>query len=213
MSGSSPLVEIAVFARAPVAGEAKTRLVPRLGAKGAARLQAWLTRRALARAAAVPGSRLSLYTAGDASHPFWQDCAREFAVDRQAQRGATLGERMSDAFASLATRGAPVLLIGTDAPGQTPEDLVAATAELKQADAVLQPALDGGYVLIGLNRPHPGLFAGVDWGTSQVLAQTRARAAALGLALKELRPCADLDVPADLDAACAAGWVSEEAWA
>lgn len=212
MSGPSPVVEIAVFARAPVAGEAKTRLVPRLGAEGAARLQAWLTRRALARAAAVPGARLSLYTTGDAGHPFWQECALQFAVDLQTQRGGTLGERMADAFASLARRGAPVLLIGTDAPGQTSEDLIAAAAALRHTDAILQPALDGGYVLIGLNRPQPGLFAGVDWGSSQVLAQTRARADALGLTLKELRPCADLDVPADLDAACAAGWMSDEAW-
>lgn len=212
MSGPCISVEIAVFARAPVAGEAKTRLVPRLGPEGAARLQAWLTRRALARAAAVPGARLSLYTAGDPGHRFWQACALEFRVDLRAQRGATLGERMGDAFARLATRGAPVLLIGTDAPGQTPEDLIAACASLARADAVLQPALDGGYVLIGLNRPQPGLFAGVEWGTSRVLAQTRARAAVLGLVLREVRACADLDLPADLDAACAAGWVSEEAW-
>lgn len=212
MSERAATVEIAVFARAPVAGQAKTRLAPRLGAEGAARLQAWLTRQALARASAVPGAHLSLHTAGDPAHPFWRHCETEFGIELHEQRGPTLGERMADAFANLARRNAPMLLIGTDAPGQTPEDLIAAAAALAHADAVLQPALDGGYVLIGLARPQPGLFERIDWGSAQVLEQTRARAAALGLALTELRPCPDLDLPADLDAACAAGWVTPGAW-
>lgn len=212
MSDRSATVEIAVFARAPVAGEAKTRLVARLGADGAARLQAWLTRRALARARAVPGARLSLHTAGDPAHPYWRECTVEFGVERHEQLGATLGERMAHAFASLAPRGAPMLLIGTDAPGQTPADLIDAAAALARADAVLQPALDGGYVLIGLARPQSGLFERIDWGSARVLAQTRERAIALRLTLAELHPCPDLDLPADLDAACAAGWVSPQAW-
>jgi rSAM/selenodomain-associated transferase 1 len=212
MSGPGARAQIAVFARAPVPGAAKTRLAPRLGAEGAARLQAWLTRRALARAQAVPAAVVSLYTAGDPSHPFWPQCEAEFGVERHEQRGADLGERMAGAFATLAARGAPTLLIGTDAPGQTVEDLSDALHAMTHADAVLQPALDGGYVLIGLARPQPGLFEGIAWGSAQVLAQTRACAAALRLALAELRPCADLDLPADLDAACAAGWLNAEAW-
>lgn len=209
----STRVEIAVFARAPVAGAAKTRLAPRLGEAGAARLQAWLTRRALERAAAVPGARITLWTSGEAQHPFWQECAAEFGVALAAQQGADLGQRMAQAFAStLAQHRGPMLLIGTDCPAMNPSDLLDALAALRSAPAVIQPALDGGYVLVGLNAPCAPLFAGIDWGSDQVAAQTRARARAANIALAETRPLPDLDLPEDLDAALAAGWVEPNAW-
>lgn len=196
---------VAVFARAPVPGTAKTRLIPKLGARGAAQLQAQLTERALARArAAAPA--VSLWWTGTEAAPLPHD------VPVFVQHGADLGARMALAFDTLLPRYARVLLIGTDCPAQTPNDLRAAAHALDNADGVVQPAEDGGYVLIGLaQRAAPGwrgLFENIAWGTSEVLEQTLARAAAAKLALQQLPPRPDLDTPTDYDRALAAGWIT-----
>jgi hypothetical protein len=195
-------VHIAVFARAPVAGQAKTRLIPLLGADGAAALQRQLIERTLATACAVPGARVTLWVAGDAAHPFVAGAARRFGAALAEQQGGDLGARMHHAFAAA---GAPLVLIGTDCPQLAPEDLSAAAGALRAHDVVIQPANDGGYVLIGLARPQRPLFESIDWGGPQVLRQTRERIDALGLRCA-LRPALDdLDTPADLQRARAAG--------
>ncbi len=104
---------------------------------------------------------------------------------------------MHYAFATTLARHARCVLIGTDCPEQTPDDVRRAAAALEQHDVVLQPALDGGYVLIGLRAPQPGLFAGVTWGKATVLAQTQERIARAGLRAMVLPPRADLDTPED----------------
>jgi rSAM/selenodomain-associated transferase 1 len=195
-------IHIAVFARAPVPGEAKTRLVPVLGAEGAAALQRQLIAQALATACALPGARVTLWVAGDVSHPFIVETARRFAVAVAPQLGPDLGARMHHAF--VAAR-APLLLVGTDCPQLTANDLGAAAAALHAHDAVIQPASDGGYVLIGLSRPQPALFASIDWGTAQVLQQTLARVEALGLRCALQPPRDDLDTADDLRRDVAAG--------
>ena len=115
-----------------------------------------------------------------------------------------LGQRMQAAIA--ATPG-PVLLVGTDCPALTVQHLRTAAAALQGgtgtgtgtgAKAVFIPAEDGGYVLVGLQQPQPGLFQGIDWSTERVMAQTRQRAGALGVALHELAPLWDVDTPDDL---------------
>jgi glycosyltransferase A (GT-A) superfamily protein (DUF2064 family) len=103
--------------------------------------------------------------------------------------------------------GLACIVIGTDCPAQTADDLRAAAAQVATHDVVLQPAEDGGYVLIALRTPQPLLFADMPWGSDRVLAATRARAAALGLTCAELRPLPDLDRPDDYERAVAAGWV------
>ena len=214
MNPSPAAVEIAVFARAPVPGQAKTRLAPRLGFDAAARLQSWLTWRALERATAVPGARVCLWTAGEPGHPLWQELAAALNIEVRSQVGGALGARMAHAFSTtLADKSGPMLLIGTDCPAQTPLDLIDAIESLKRADAVIQPALDGGYVLIGLNRPCSELFDGIAWSTASVAGSTRRRARSARLDLAEIKPLPDLDLPADLDAALAAGWVPPQAWA
>jgi hypothetical protein len=198
-------VDIAVFARAPIAGQAKTRLIPRLGAAGAARLQQQLIASALARAAGVPGARVALWATRDDAT--MQAAARAAGAALRVQAGADLGARMAHAFAATLDGARPMLLIGTDCPAQTAADLRQAVAALATADAVLQPAEDGGYVMIGMRTFHPALFEDVAWGTSTVLAATRARAAAHGLGLAELPPSWDLDRGEDLDRALALGLV------
>lgn len=202
-----PRVDIAVFARAPDAGRAKTRLIPRLGAAGAALLQEQLIEGALARARSVPGARVTLWTTGQDARGFMARTATARGATLRRQRGNDLGARMSNAFAETLDGTNVVLLIGTDSPAQQPADLADAVAALAWADAVVQPAEDGGYVLIGLRRPLPRLFEGVAWGSATVLAATRERAREQGLRLAELRTCWDLDRADDFDRALAAGLV------
>lgn len=202
---ADPNVDIAVFARAPVAGQAKTRLIPRLGAAGAARLQRQLIERALARARSVRGARVTLWTtADDADTRALAEAAR---APVRLQQGHDLGERMSNAFAETLDGARPMLLIGTDCPVQTAADLETAIAALRDADAVIQPAEDGGYVLIGMKQFHPALFEQVAWGSATVLATTRARATDRGVRLAELPLSWDLDRSDDLDRALALGLV------
>jgi hypothetical protein len=106
---------------------------------------------------------------------------------------------------AFATAGGPLVLVGTDCPGLTTADLGAAAAALSTHDVVIQPASDGGYVLVGLARPAPALFESISWGEAEVLQQTLARIEALGLRCA-LRPTLDdLDTEADLRRALAAG--------
>jgi hypothetical protein len=198
-------VDIAVFARAPIAGQAKTRLIPRLGAAGAARLQRQLIERSLARAQSVRGARVTLWTTVDDADT--RALAATARATLRLQHGDDLGARMSNAFAETLDGSRPMLLIGTDCPAQTAADLETATAALQEADAVIQPAEDGGYVLIGMKRFHPALFEQVAWGSATVLAATRARAADRRLRLAELPTCWDLDRGEDLDRALALGLV------
>jgi rSAM/selenodomain-associated transferase 1 len=207
---AEPVADIAVFARAPVPGQAKTRLIPRLGADGAARLQHVLIEQSLARARALAGSRVTLWTTGPVADAATFRAARRAGAAVRLQRGEDLGARMAHAFADTLDGRRPMLLIGTDAPAQTVDDLYAALQALEDADAVVQPAEDGGYVLIGMRTPHVELFDGIAWGGDTVLAATRARAAERQLRLAELRPSWDLDRSEDLDRALALGLVPIE---
>jgi hypothetical protein len=115
------------------------------------------------------------------------------------QGGGDLGERMADAFARAFARGARrVAIVGTDVPGVTRETVLAALSALEGADVALGPAEDGGYCLLGLREPRPELFAGIAWSTGTVAAETRTRAAASRLTVRELPALRDLDTLEDL---------------
>ena len=200
-------IDVAVFARAPDPGHAKTRLIPRLGAHGAARLQQRLIEHALARARALPAARVTLWTTGPDVRDFMSHAAVAAGASLRPQRGADLGERMANAVAETLDGTNTMLLIGTDCPAQRTSDLADAVDALATSDAVVQPAEDGGYVLIGLRRPLPALFEGIEWGSDSVLAITRARAREYRIPLAELPMCWDLDRIDDLDRALAAGLV------
>ena len=151
-----------------------------------------------------------MWIAGDAEPEFVQDCQRHGPVTLFEQRGDDLGQRMAHALADAQTRhgaGGRCVLIGTDCPSQSAHDLVQAAAALQSHDVVLQPALDGGYVLIGVNRLHPELFESIDWGSPKVCAQTEAQAAALRLRVYRMRRLRDLDTEADLREALLHGWL------
>jgi uncharacterized protein len=189
----SPL-PIALMAKAPLPGLAKTRLAPRLGADGAAALAERLLDHAVAQAAAAAPGAVTLWAAPDASHPAFQRQQARHGVRLRVQPAGDLGARMLAVFSA----GAPLLLMGSDAPALDAAMLRTAAAALQGHDAVFVPALDGGYALIGLQRPQPALFEAMPWSTAQVMALTRQRLAAAGLRHAELPPVPDIDEPADL---------------
>jgi rSAM/selenodomain-associated transferase 1 len=187
-----------VFTRAPEAGRAKTRLIPILGPRGAAALHAGLVERTL-QSVGEWGFAVQLWCHPDPQQPFFRYCAEHFAVSLHGQAGDELGARMAHALATALKDHDQAVLIGTDCPSLAADDLDQAFAALgKGADLVLGPAADGGYYLVGLNRPIPALFNGIHWGSDQVLMQTLAEAREMGLATQLLATRDDLDSPADL---------------
>ncbi len=187
-----------VFARAPVAGAAKTRMIPLLGAAGAAALHGRLIRRALATARSASTGTIALWCAPDAENPFLRSAAQQFQAALHVQHGDDLGARMADAFTATLEQSACAVCIGADCPALTPAHLHQAMAALRDGnDAVFAPAEDGGYVLVGLARATPQLFAGIAWGESTVMAQTREHLHELGLRWQELETLWDVDRPED----------------
>jgi uncharacterized protein len=189
-------VAVAILAKAPVAGFAKTRLIPVLGADGAAELQARLIARAVATACAAAIGPVTLWATPDEAHPaFVATRAHGIALTRQGD--GDLGARM---LAAIAAADGPGLVIGTDCPVLTSEHLrVAADVLRGGADAVVIPAEDGGYALIGMRTPEPALFSAIRWSTSDVMDETRRRLRALGLSWQEPVTLWDVDVPADIE--------------
>ena len=183
-----------VFARYPRAGQSKTRLAPLLGNEGAARLHRQLVNQTLYLAR---GCALEVRSTGDTPNAM----ATLFGDDLtyRDQGDGDLGRRLQHATATAFSESARrVVVIGTDCPLLSRQHLNAAFDALADADVVLGPAHDGGYYLIGLNRPHAELFADIPWGGPEVLARTQAAAARLGLRVHLLPVLPDVDVPDDL---------------
>lgn len=189
---------LVVFAKAPQAGRVKTRLVPLLGEQGAARLHARLIDDTLRLAVRARFARIELHCAPHARHRAFATLARRYPVTLHTQGRGDLGARMLRACGRALRTAKSVVLIGTDCPVLRAADLRAAARALQGgADAVLSPAEDGGYALIGLRRVSPRLFSGIEWGTDSVLQQTRVRLRELGWRWRELRVVWDVDRPDD----------------
>lgn len=197
---------IIVFAKAPVAGLAKTRLAPALGPEGAAALAARMLQHTLAQAVAAGLGPVELCAAPDASHPALREAASAHGAALAVQGEGDLGQRMHRAFTRHLPRPGGALLIGTDAPGLDAAMLRDAAHALSARDAVFVPALDGGYALVGLREPDERCFAGMTWSHARVMEDTRGRLRAAGLQWRELPAVADVDEPADL-AHLPAGWL------
>lgn len=197
-----------VFAKAPVAGRAKTRLIPALGAEGAAALAERMLEHALAAAVAAQPDAVELCVTPDAAHPLFRRLLQAHPDLRMTVQGeGDLGARMQRAFERVLRAHDRALLIGTDAPAVDATLLRRAAVALDEHDAVLVPALDGGYALVGLRSPQPALFADMAWSTPQVMAATRDRLRAAGLRWAELPAVADVDEPQDL-VHLPAGWLT-----
>lgn len=186
-----------VFAKAPIPGLAKTRLVPTLGKEGAARLAARMLRETLRQAVDAGVGGVELCCTPDTSHPALREAAEEFAVVLTAQCEGDLGRRMQHALGRVLSTHRKALLIGTDAPALDRLQLRRAACLLNSHSAVFVPAIDGGYVLVGLAQPIPALFERIDWSTERVMAQTRDRLSAASHVWAEMPALPDIDLPAD----------------
>ena len=195
MPTATPVI---VFAKAPVAGLAKTRLAPALGADGAAALAQRMLRHALAQATAAAIGPVELCAAPDASHALLQAAAADCGATLADQGPGDLGTRMHRAIARHVLRHGRALLIGTDAPALDAALLRQAAQALHGHDAVFVPTLDGGYVLVGQRVDDARWFTGMAWSHAQVMADTRTRLRAAGMRWAELAPVADIDAPDDL---------------
>ena len=171
-----------IFARAPVVGQVKTRLIPAIGAAAACNFYRQCLHRTVARMLRASLAPVIVY-ATDTQHPEWQTLTQYGAFCLRQQCGNDLGERMAQAIAESLQDGAQsVILVGTDAPSLTPDDVAQGFRQLQaDADVVMAPAEDGGYVLIGLKQAQPVLFQAMPWGTDQVAALTRQRCRVQGL--------------------------------
>lgn len=189
---------VILMAKAPVPGFAKTRLIPALGADGAAALAERLLHTAVAHAVTAAIGPVDLCCSPDKSHPAFARHAGTAGVALSDQGDGDLGARMARAFERCLTNGRCALMIGTDAPSLDAAMLARAAHALNNADAVFIPAIDGGYALIGLHRAAPSLFGNMRWSTPLVMADTRERLVAAGLTHVELPAIADIDEPGDL---------------
>jgi rSAM/selenodomain-associated transferase 1 len=191
-------VQVAILAKAPLPGLAKTRLIPALGAAGAARLQRLFTVQTVKTCVAARLGEVTLWCTPDDGHRLFRAVRKRYGVHLRTQAPGDLGRRMDAAFHAHCAQG-PLLLVGTDCPALTPGHLRdAARALLAGRHAVFQPAEDGGYVLIGLRRPMPFIFEHMPWSTAEVLRASLARAHAAGLDVEILETLWDVDLPQDL---------------
>jgi rSAM/selenodomain-associated transferase 2/rSAM/selenodomain-associated transferase 1 len=190
---------VAVMAKAPVPGLAKTRLAPWLGAAGAARAQRGFILRTLATVRHASTGAVFLHCGPGAHHRLFALLAQRWGVNCVAQVEGDIGQRMAAVMHShfASPRAQALLIVGTDCPALTPSHLQAAADALQTHDAVFIPAEDGGYVLIGMRCVLPGVFERVDWSTPRVMTQTRERLSAAGLSWAELPALWDVDEPAD----------------
>jgi len=190
-----------VFAREPIPGAVKTRLIPLIGADGAARLADAFIRDALAKASRINAVRLVL--AGTSPGPvgrsrYFQRMARRYGAQLIDQEGGDLGRRMARALA-LYSEPAGAVLMGTDTPSLPLYFIRQAIEDLRQAPVVIAPALDGGYYLAGVRGPVPDIFGALDWGGKRVMSQTLTRLRRLGVAYRLGRWWYDIDRAADLE--------------
>ncbi|MGH9356666.1 MAG: TIGR04282 family arsenosugar biosynthesis glycosyltransferase [Terriglobia bacterium] len=195
---------VAVFARYPRPGFVKTRLIPLLGAQGAAELQQALLDDAVFKLQALRG-RAKLYLMKTGRAPYLADRAAQ--LDDLAcivsQRGRDLGERLQRTFGYLLRRHRSAVVIGTDSPELSGQAVHRALEELRWCEAALGPCPDGGYHLIGLRRDawarnRGRALAGVRWGTAWALRDTLRNLVSAKVSCSLLPPVADVDRPADL---------------
>jgi rSAM/selenodomain-associated transferase 1 len=194
-----------IFTRYPETGTTKTRMIPLLGAKGAAKLQRKMTEHTLSRMMGLTASNdltIEIRYDGGNEKLMKQWLGSEFEYVLQGD--GDLGYRMQRAFDDAFKFGAAaVVIIGTDIPDLTPEDISKAFAALKQKKMVLGPAKDGGYYLIGLQKNAflqavGDLFTGIKWGDHDVLKKTLNISKRLGLSYSLLKEMDDVDRPEDI---------------
>ena len=199
MTFKYPASRIAVFAREPVPGKVKTRLIAALGERQALVLHEQMLARIAATINASELAELNLWVTSNPSHEYFLSLCNEMNIFVQV--AGDLGEKMAFTVDhTLVTEAAKsVIIVGTDCPVMDAAYLDSALAALRSGtDVVIGPAEDGGYVLIGMGRPLPQIFADIPWSSDRVLAETVSRLKASQLTYHLLPMLWDVDIPADL---------------
>ncbi|MBF0400924.1 MAG: TIGR04282 family arsenosugar biosynthesis glycosyltransferase [Magnetococcales bacterium] len=189
------MTRIIIFAKAPQAGLAKTRLIPLLGAEGAASLARRMLDETLSSARRAQLGPVELCVTPPQTDPAWQGVALPTDVMITNQSEGDLGDRLASAARRCQEA---VLLVGTDCVEISPTLLQEAATALATVDALLYPTLDGGYALLGLRRFHPSLFTNIAWSTASVAEETVNRILRLGWSLHQGAVLHDVDKPEDL---------------
>lgn len=191
---------IMVFARAPIPGRCKRRLIPAIGRDGAAHLHASLVDQTLSRVQATSNVTAALWCTPSTEDAFLQSCAERHGIALKAQSGRDLGARMQYAFETTLRTAPWAIILGTDCPALKTSDVQQAVDAMRNgADAVAGPAFDGGYYLLGLRRTSASLFRELPWGTEKVWEITRRNLEILGWSCTTTTWHHDLDRPEDLD--------------
>jgi len=194
-----PLARQLIFSRAPEPGKVKTRLIPRLGAVAAASLHQRMLQQTVYQAVAGTLCPVQLWCSPTTDHPFFTRLAEDTGISLNQQVSGSLGDRMLYAADRALASARYVVLTGTDCPGLDTAYLRAALQKLADGyDAVLGPAEDGGYVLLGLRESDQLLFDDIPWGTDRVLPVTRQRLQRLAWRYTELDTLWDVDRPNDV---------------
>jgi rSAM/selenodomain-associated transferase 1 len=188
-----------IFCKAPVPGQVKTRLTPFLTSQQAANIHKELSIRTINTATLAALCPVQLWCAPSCDHAFFSLITQNYGLSLHQQSGVDLGERMHHAFCCALADYKHAILIGCDCPSLAKNDLQASLNALRNnADIVLAPAEDGGYVLIGINKPQAELFTNIPWGSSEVLATTQQLIAKTNLEYYELDEQWDIDTADDL---------------
>ena len=191
-------VRVVIFAKAPLAGSAKTRLIPALGLDGSADLARRLLEHTLAQALQAQVGPVELCVTPDSQHPIWSQLPVPRAVSLTEQGEGDLGARMAAAARRVIEAGESLLLLGTDCPQLDALHLQKAAAALSDHDICLTPVSDGGYALLGLRVFDGALFEDIPWSTDKVAQLTLDVADAAGLSVRRFAPLHDIDEPGDL---------------
>lgn len=189
---------VLLFAKAPVAGQVNTRLIPDIGERAATQLQHDLIHDRLKMLAASGLCHVRLMCAPDAQHECFQSCKQSYPIELSVQQGQDLGVRMLNAASKALRDHRYCIIIGTDAPALDAEIIAQAIEGLRSGkQAVFVPAEDGGYVLAGLSEPREELFRDISWGSAKVMRQTRRQLEENAIPFLELESCWDVDVIED----------------
>jgi len=185
---------ILVFAKAPVEGEVNTRLISDIGVSAATQLQHDLVHQRLTMLTQTNLGDVILMCSPDEEQDFFLQCRQKYSVELRKQSGEDLGERMMNGVREALTRYKRCIVIGTDAPALDERFIQQAVDALHEdTDVVFVPAEDGGYVLLGLQRCHDILFQNINWGTTEVMQQSRDVLDENNISYEILETCWDVD--------------------
>jgi len=189
---------IIIFAREPVVGQVKTRLIPALGQEGATELYTHLLTYALNNVITSNLSSVELCITPESQPDYFSHMSGYEHFDLSFQEGSDLGMRMYNALVQGLKQYSKVILMGTDCPFLTKDDLQEAITSLDTHDMVYSPASDGGYVLVGAKKVVPEVFENIEWGTDQVMIQSRQALIENQMSWQELSEQDDIDLQSDL---------------